>query len=390
MIEPTTVEELRAGLWARFSVNGVDIGWRRFSLGTSAAPYGFMTLNGANTVLVAGSQRVETSNKRRIKFTMLMEGATLTEVQYGTAPTNVPLLGEQWVVCTNAESEYYGKYVPVGLNAHFKSIALINSNVSDGHGGTLVYMVVKPTVNGQPTLISVSRGSGSIHDVPNQLVPNSWAYEVRYTGSYDDTNAMIAAILAAYGEEYIIPVTPPQFVDLGLPSGTLWADRNAGATGVEDIGLYISYGNTSGVRKGSSYMFTAETYAETPGAELTSNIVQGGENDAAHVIIGDGAIMPNANQFTELLENTDRSDETINGKDYFKLTSKVNSNYILVPKAGLANRNAYIWDTSACLALVNFVDTDNCQIGRIFGSTPSARSVERYYGANVRAVKAGS
>ena len=29
-------------------------------------------------------------------------------------------------------------------------------------------------------------------------------------------------------------------VDLGLPSGRLWADRNIGATSPEDVGLYFS------------------------------------------------------------------------------------------------------------------------------------------------------
>ena len=42
---------------------------------------------------------------------------------------------------------------------------------------------------------------------------------------------------------------PPQIyhmVDLGLPSGTLWADRNVGATSPEDVGLYFAWGDTVG------------------------------------------------------------------------------------------------------------------------------------------------
>ena len=35
-------------------------------------------------------------------------------------------------------------------------------------------------------------------------------------------------------------------VDLGLPSGLLWADRNVGATSPEDAGLYFTYGETVG------------------------------------------------------------------------------------------------------------------------------------------------
>lgn len=34
-------------------------------------------------------------------------------------------------------------------------------------------------------------------------------------------------------------------VDLGLPSGTLWADRNVGATSPEDFGSYFQWGDTN-------------------------------------------------------------------------------------------------------------------------------------------------
>lgn len=38
----------------------------------------------------------------------------------------------------------------------------------------------------------------------------------------------------------------PEFVDLGLPSGTLWSTRNVGATSPEDVGLYFQWGDTQG------------------------------------------------------------------------------------------------------------------------------------------------
>ena len=36
------------------------------------------------------------------------------------------------------------------------------------------------------------------------------------------------------------------FIDLGLPSGTLWCDRNLGASSPEDAGLYFQWGDTQG------------------------------------------------------------------------------------------------------------------------------------------------
>ena len=37
-----------------------------------------------------------------------------------------------------------------------------------------------------------------------------------------------------------------EFVDLGLPSGTLWATCNVGATSPEQRGLYFAWGETEG------------------------------------------------------------------------------------------------------------------------------------------------
>ncbi len=44
------------------------------------------------------------------------------------------------------------------------------------------------------------------------------------------------------------PVTPPtegDWVDLGLPSGTIWATRNVGASAPEDYGDYFAWGETA-------------------------------------------------------------------------------------------------------------------------------------------------
>ena len=38
---------------------------------------------------------------------------------------------------------------------------------------------------------------------------------------------------------------PHEWVDLGLPSGTLWATMNVGASSPEDCGYYFAWGETS-------------------------------------------------------------------------------------------------------------------------------------------------
>ena len=52
-----------------------------------------------------------------------------------------------------------------------------------------------------------------------------------------------------------LPPPPPDFnghdyVDLGLPSGTLWATCNVGASKASDYGLYFQWGDTQGYTAG--------------------------------------------------------------------------------------------------------------------------------------------
>ena len=50
----------------------------------------------------------------------------------------------------------------------------------------------------------------------------------------------------------------PVAVDLGLPSGVKWADRNVGATSPEEPGLFFSWGNVDGVEIGKACDFSEE------------------------------------------------------------------------------------------------------------------------------------
>ncbi|MBR4828363.1 MAG: hypothetical protein IKZ92_00985 [Muribaculaceae bacterium] len=71
--------------------------------------------------------------------------------------------------------------------------------------------------------------------------------DVNYDGqvSISDVTCLIDYLLTgAWPEE---PVTPPddhEYVDLGLPSGTLWATMNIGANAPEEFGDYFAWGET--------------------------------------------------------------------------------------------------------------------------------------------------
>lgn len=76
----------------------------------------------------------------------------------------------------------------------------------------------------------------------------------------------------------------PILVDLGLPSGTKWADRNIGATSVTSVGGYYSYGETT-----TKQIYTSDTY--TFKSDITN--IAGTEYDVATKNMArDGAFLP--------------------------------------------------------------------------------------------------
>ena len=145
------------------------------------------------------------------------------------------------------------------------------------------------------------------------------------------------------------------YVDLGLPSGTLWATCNVGASKPSDYGLYFQWGDTKGYTKGqvgrcdgkknfasywSDYKFGAyPNYSKytTAGAILEL------EDDAANANMGGSWHMPTPTQIRELINtaNTTSTWMTQDGVNGRLFTSKTdNSKSIFFPAAG------YAWDGS--------------------------------------------
>ena len=128
------------------------------------------------------------------------------------------------------------------------------------------------------------------------------------------------------------PLTEVQAIDLGLPSGTLWADRNIGADVPEGVGLYFSWGNTEGHEFGTDYDFD-EDYKNTEGSKLDGDIDL--EHDAARVNMGEPWRMPTEDDFVELCDNCTTSFESLNGYKGMRFTSKINGNSIFLPCSGV-------------------------------------------------------
>ena len=194
---------------------------------------------------------------------------------------------------------------------------------------------------------------------------------------------------------------PPEgAVDLGLPSGLLWRNRNVGANSETDYGDYFSWGNitghksTNGSTFDDSYDFGTSNsgpYASTPGKSLTGNIASNDSaHDAALANLGSGWHMPTKENFQELYDNTDNEWTTINGVTGRKFMKKSDhSVYVFFPAAGygngasLDNRGTYGYYWSA-----SWNSSDNAYYLLFGSSIVSPQSgYYRVIGISVRAVQ---
>ena len=137
-----------------------------------------------------------------------------------------------------------------------------------------------------------------------------------------------------------------EYVDLGLPSGTMWATCNVGATKPEDPGLLFQFGRINGYAYNdnnnkfiSNYQNEKVAGSEyipvtTSGKVYKANDILDLADDAVHVNMGGKWRMPTKNELEELVNNTTQEVETINGVKGMLFTSKINNKRLFIPFAG--------------------------------------------------------
>ena len=162
----------------------------------------------------------------------------------------------------------------------------------------------------------------------------------------DDVTCLINYVLnGTWPEE---PVTPPdthEYVDLGLPSGTLWATCNVGANAPEEYGDYFAWGETV-----PKEVYDWSTYKWCNGSDTTltkycihsdfgyngytdGKIELDPEDDAAYVNWGSSWRMPYKAEIDELIENCTWEWTQLNGVNG-RLFTGPNGNTLFLPAAG--------------------------------------------------------
>jgi len=166
--------------------------------------------------------------------------------------------------------------------------------------------------------------------------------------------------------------TGGDYVDLGLPSGTLWATCNLGASSPEEFGDYYPWGMTTPVTPKEAYTYTYERDALYD-LEL--------QDDAAYMTLGSEWRMPSKEQFEELIDTTytTQTYTTQNGVKGLLIMSIVpgyESYSIFLPAASYQVEyghqygvdEGYYWSRTGCAAsgdcprLLKFENTEGVKI----------------------------
>ena len=127
-------------------------------------------------------------------------------------------------------------------------------------------------------------------------------------------------------EEETNTINGHEYVDLGLPSGLLWATCNVGANSPEEYGNYYAWGETE-----TKSEYTEEN-SVTYGRQM-NDISGNAQFDAATANWGDGWRMPTYNEMQELLDNCTFEWTAENGV-YGQNVTGPNGNSIFLPASG--------------------------------------------------------
>ena len=141
-----------------------------------------------------------------------------------------------------------------------------------------------------------------------------------------------------------------EYVDLALPSGTLWATMNIGASSPEEAGDYFAWGETDPELKryyefftykwccGTYNTMTKYCYRQDIGIIDNKNELDP-DDDAATVNWGPKWRMPSKGQLKELLDECTWEWTTVNGANGYLVTSKHNGASLFLPVPGF-----YSWE----------------------------------------------
>ncbi len=169
----------------------------------------------------------------------------------------------------------------------------------------------------------------------------------------------VTAMGIYYGEEFSFTTLDHDRVDLGLPSGTLWATCNIGASKPWMSGTRFAWGETEskGIYEWSTYQYCNGSDTSLTKYCNDANYGYNGftdslfvlqpDDDAATIIWGTEWRMPTSEDWQELLDYTSHrwiTQDGVNG--YLFYASNGNRIFLPVTITGIYSSNGYYWSSS--------------------------------------------
>lgn len=219
--------------------------------------------------------------------------------------------------------------------------------------------------------------------------------------TYDESAPLISLVLY---EHDVYFDNKYRFVDLELPSGTLWARNNIGAKKETDSGIYFAWGDQN-LSSENIWDFWQYDYIFYSGNSMikynnVDNLTQLRPiDDIVSLRIGQNWHMPTAEQFQELLNTSYCTNEWVtnyldSGKNGILFTSVANNKTLFFPAAGnyiyqsynnvLINENQQV---SVWSSTLNTTDVNKALYFNVTSSSSQINSdMYRYYGLPIRGV----
>ena len=197
------------------------------------------------------------------------------------------------------------------------------------------------------------------------------------------------------------------YVDLGLPSGTLWSTCNVGASKPSELGLYFQWGDTKGYKEDQVGMEKGKKTFEFEDYKWFTNYIERKftkytkrssklklEDDAANFNMGGDWHMPTNEQIEELLDKANTKCDWIelDGISGMKITSrKDETKSIFIPAAGYGwYKEVFGVENIGCIwsSMLDENDTNCCYGQRFYVGPYGVKTgyTYRYYGFSVRGV----
>lgn len=152
---------------------------------------------------------------------------------------------------------------------------------------------------------------------------NTWVDDYSIEGRFRKWTNESFPSFSEYAES-LGPSDNKDFVDLGLPSGLLWAKANLGANSPEEAGYYYAWGETTPNKS----VYNAITYTDPNVSDIS-----GTEYDAAYTTSGGKWRMPTYDEFLELMNYCSWEYTQVNSINGYKIIG-ANGNSIFLPFVG--------------------------------------------------------